>query len=337
MKADLQRRPSFASGENGRTFRDFVWLAARKLYVRFIRSDTQHKLDRLTALVEDLAARQKQDDKWRGIFRRQMDALVRHAYLSNCDLAAPYSLAAQRFRVRSQNEEDGITLALLKAAGVTTRRFVEIGSGGKGGNCAVLAFDLGWSGLMIDASGTAIIMLRNLLGANPQVTFVQSYVTSEKINNLLRKHGMTGEIDLMSIDIDSTDYWLLDALEACSPRVLIMEYNALFGPTRAVTVPNERPPANRPKGYSGASLAALEKLARRKGYRLVFCEEMGVNAFFVRNDLAPDIPGLTPEHAYRRWLDRKDPSASHLQDVDIYSIIEQQRLPLVEVARSQDS
>ena len=314
-----------------RTLRELVWLSARKVYERFIRSDTQYKLDRLTALVEDIAARQKQDDKWRGIFRRQMEALLRHAYLSDSDIPAPYGLAARRFRLRSQNEEDGITLTLLKCAGVTTRRFVEIGSGGKGGNSAVLAFDMGWSGLMVDASGTAVTMLRNLLGANPNVTFVQSFVTAAKFNNLLRKHGMTGEIDLMSIDIDSTDYWLLDALEVCSPRVLIMEYNALFGPTRAVTLPNAPPPPHRPKGYSGASLAALEKLARRKGYRLVFCEEMGVNAFFLRNDLAPAIPGLTPEQAYRRWLDRRDPSESHLQEIDIYALIEQGGLPLVDV------
>jgi hypothetical protein len=318
-------------GRDSGSFRDLVWLSAGKLYRRFIRSGTQHKLDRLTVLVEEMAARQKQDDKWRGIFRRQMEALLRHAYLADSDLPAPHNLATRRFRLRCQNEEDGITLALLKAAGIRTRRFVEIGCGGKGGNSAVLAFDMGWSGLMVDASSTAVLMLRNLLGANPQVTYVQSRVTSEKFNNLLRKHGMTGEIDFMSIDIDSTDYWLLEALEECSPRVLIMEYNALFGPDRAVTVPNEPPAADRPRGYSGASLGALEKLARKKGYRLVFCEEMGVNAFFVRNDLAPDIPGLTPQQAYRRWLDKRDPSESHLQEVDIYSIIDQRGLPLVEV------
>jgi hypothetical protein len=331
VKAAFQQRSSSGGSENERTFRYLVWLTARKLYRRFIWSDTERKLDRLTQLVEDMAARQKQDDKWRGIFRCQMEALLRHAFLSDSDLPASYSLAAKRFRLRSQNEEDGITIALLKAAGVATRRFVEIGSGGKGGNSAALAFDMGWSGLMVDASGTAVVMLRNLLGGNPNVKFVQSFVTSDKINNLLRKHGMTGEIDLLSIDIDSTDYWLLEALDACSPRVLIMEYNALFGPTRAVTLPNEPPPRDRPKGYSGASLAALEKLARRKGYRLVFCEQMGVNAFFVRNDLAVGIPGLTPEQAYRRWLDRRDPSESHLQDIDIYSILAQRGLPLVDV------
>ena len=40
--------------------------------------------------------------------------------------------------------------------------------------------------------------------------------------------------------------------------------------------------------YFGASLTALEKLAREKGYSLVACNYTGVNAFFVRNDLLGD-------------------------------------------------
>lgn len=320
-----------AARESRGSIRDLAWLSGRKLYRRFVYSDTQRQLDHLTRMVEDMAARQRQDEKWRGIFRRQVEALLRHAYLADSDLPAPRNLAARRFRLRSQNEEDGVTLALLKAVGITSRRFVEIGSGGKGGNSAVMAFDFGWSGLMVDANGGALKMLRNLLGPNPQVEFVQAVVTSGNINDLLSAHGMTGEIDLLSIDIDSCDYWLLSALDACSPRVLIMEYNALFGPTRAVTLPDGPPPANRPKGYFGASLAAIDKLARSKGYRLVFCEESGVNAFFVRTDLATDIPGLRPDQAYRCWLDKKDVAGPRPKRIDIYGLIEQQQLPLVEV------
>ena len=193
-------KPAAAAGRP-RTFIDLVWISARKFYERFIRSDTQHKLDRLTHVVEQIAARQKQDAKWRSIFRLQLEALVRDAYLSDSSLPADRSLALRRFRLR-----------------------------------------------------------------------------------------LTGEVDLMSIDIDSCDYWLLEALEACSPRVLIMEYNALFGPKRAVTLPNAPLPYQRPKGYFGASLAALEKMAAKKGYRLVLCEEKGVNAFFLRNNVAWSIP-----------------------------------------------
>jgi hypothetical protein len=96
-------------------------------------------------------------------------------------------------------------------------------------------------------------------------------------------------------------------------------------------LPDAPPPPNRPKGYFGASLAALEKLAARKGYRLVFCEEAGVNAFFVRNDLAPDIQGLTAAQAYRCWLDKRDPNEARPKDIDIYELIEQEQLPIVEV------
>src|SRR5690606_21050833 len=112
----------------------------------------------------------------------------------------------------SQHEEDGIILALLDAAGVSTRQFVEIGCGGTGGNSAVLAYDMGWSGLMIDASAKAVKVASQEFRWNKGVTVVRALVTPEMVNDLLAAHGMTGEVDLLSIDIDSVDYWVLDAI-----------------------------------------------------------------------------------------------------------------------------
>ena len=54
---------------------------------------------------------------------------------------------------------------------------------------------------------------------------------------MLEKFGFTGEIDLLSIDIDGMDYWVWEAVSACSPRVVAIEYNWLFGAERAVTHP----------------------------------------------------------------------------------------------------
>ena len=48
-----------------------------------------------------------------------------------------------------------------------------------------------------------------------------------------------------------------------------------------------------------ASLAAMTQLSARKGYRLVAVEPTGVNAFFLRNDVAPEIPACDPAHVYR--------------------------------------
>jgi len=303
----------------------------RTWHVRFSRSERQKQIDQLTRLVEKVLANQKQDEKWRMIFRRQLNALIRRDYISGSPLAGPHGLAAQRFRLRSQNEEDGLVLALLQATGVETRRFVEVGCGLSGGNSAVLAYELGWTGLMVDARRKAVDQLRFELRGNPGVTCVRAFVNPESLNDLLHSHGFSGEIDLLSIDVDSTDYWLLDALTVCSPRVIVVEYNALFGPDRAVTVPATPIPKGAPKGYSGASISAFEKLARRKGYRLVICEPAGVNAFFVRNDLATDIPGLTPVQAYRPLLDKWDVTDSRARDIDIYGLIVERGLALVEV------
>ena len=44
----------------------------------------------------------------------------------------------------------------------------------------------------------------------------------------------------------------------------------------------------------GASLGAFERLAKRRGYRLVGCIQLGFNAFFLRDDLDPT---LFPEYA----------------------------------------
>ena len=108
---------------------------------------------------------------------------------------------------------------------------------------------------------------------------------------------------MLSIDIDSTDYWIWEALTVINPRVVVIEYNASFGISLSVTVPyqlNFNRYEFHPSGYyHGASLHALNALALRKGYALVGCDTAGVNAFFVRQDLAEEnLTVLTPEAAF---------------------------------------
>ena len=58
------------------------------------------------------------------------------------------------------------------------------------------------------------------------------------------------------------------------------------------------------KSYYGASLKALEKLGKQKKYILVGVDKNGVNAFFVRNDLAKDI-NLKSKKTEEIFLDNK--------------------------------
>ena len=156
---------------------------------------------------------------------------------------------------------------------------------------------------------------------------VKQRVTREGVNGLLETYGFTGELDLLSIDIDGMDYWVWEAVTACSPRVVAIEYNWLFGAERALTIPyapsfDLSTIGNR--GYRGASLAALVHLGRQKGYRLVATER--VNAFFVRNDLGPDIREIDVARGYRAPL-----NITRGKSEVVYQKIAQTGLPLVDV------
>ena len=291
----------------------------------------EKQLDRLTKLVERIGSNQKQDAKWRMVFRRQINALVRRACLTDVELPHPSALSVHRFRLRSQHEEDGITLALLRAAGVRHRTFVEIGCGSTGGNSAILAYELGWSGLMVDANRKAVEGARQLFRFNSGVRVVKARLESKTIDTFLTREGVSGDVDFMSIDIDSFDYWLWNAITVCTPRLLVMEYNGLLGRDRAITVPDAPRPPVAPKGYGGASLAALEKLARAKGYGLVLCEDAGINAFFLRDDVATDVPRLTAAQAFRSQLASYDAVGDSTRNVDIYAAAAEAGLPLVDV------
>ena len=294
------------------------------------------RLDRLENTLDRQLRRQEHDLK---ILSRRLtrlehnvQALLRLAAGVGEDLDFPQRMLIHRFALRSQNEEDGLTLALLNEAGAATRTFAELGCGDNGGNSGFLATELGWRGLFVDAEESATAALR--AATSPErVTVVQQWLERDTVNDLLSAHGLTGEMDVLGIDIDGNDYWLWHALDAVSPRLVIVEYNSMFGPDRAVVVPYDpkfvRHSFEGMKGtYYGASLRALTRLGREKGYRLVAVEPRGVNAFFLRDDVAPHVPACDPRAEYR-LLDKYAPLL--VRGFDPWRAIEEQKLPLLDL------
>jgi hypothetical protein len=182
-------------------------------------------------------------------------------------------------RVYSQNGEDGILQAIFARVGTTNRFFVEFGVGdGRQCNTAYLARKKGWTGLMMDA------------GAQPHqapVEIQRELITAENIRSLLEKYRVPPSFDLLSIDIDGSDYWVWRGITQHHPRVVVIEYNASVPPTESRTIEYE--PTFKWSGtdYFGASVLALKKLGEAKGYTLVGCDSSGTNAFFVDDTLAP--------------------------------------------------
>ena len=248
-------------------------------------------------------------------------------------------LLDREFSVYSQGGEDGIIQFLIQHVPIANTYFVEFGvEDYREANTRFLAVNNGWRGLVIDGDAENVRRIRG----EPtfwrlNVDAVHAFITRENINSLLATHGAAGEIGLLSIDIDGNDYWVLEALDVIRPTILIVEYNHRFGPDRAVVVPYDAQfnrHAAHPSGvYFGASLAALSVLASRKGYDLVGCNRMGVNAFFVRSDLRPTIlPTVSAAVAYvagsfhEAWDEAK---GRYLTAAEERAVID--GLPLVEV------
>lgn len=217
------------------------------------------------------------------------------------------------FGVHSQNDEDGLLLYVFALAGARTRIVVEIAAGnGIECNSANLIVNHGFTGLLFESNPALVAAGREFYARHPatrffQPRFVEDWVTRDNVNDLVRGHMFAGvlasgpEIDLLSLDIDGNDYWVLEALTCVQPRVVIVEFNAVWGARRAATIPYD--PQFRaelgPVFYGGASLPAFVKLLAGRGYRLVGVEHLGFNAVFVRHDLAP---GLLPERSAEECL-----------------------------------
>jgi hypothetical protein len=214
------------------------------------------------------------------------------------------------FRCFSQTGEDGILLYLFSLVGTTNKKVVEICAGnGVECNAANLIINQGWSGLLVDGDerNSAVgkqfyAKCRDTLFRIP--TLATAWVTAENVNALVSDHGFSGDIDLLSLDLDGMDYWVWKALTCVRPRVVILEFNSRWGPERAVTLPYRadfRMDMNRHPWCHGASLSAFVRLGQERGYRLVGTNRLGCNAFLLRSDTGTDIfPEISGVEAFER-------------------------------------
>lgn len=191
----------------------------------------------------------------------------------------PYEL-----RVFSQNGEDGVLDEILRRIEVETRTFVEFGTeSGVEANCVYLADVAGWSGHFLEADHTDFRRLQAKYALNAKVITRQAFVTPDNVQELFAALEVPRDFGVLSIDVDGCDYWIWKSLTKYRPRVVIIEYNGAL-PDRPLVMPRDSPPWTG-SGHFGASLRAMRDLATDKGYRFVYSDLCGANAFFVRHDV----------------------------------------------------
>jgi hypothetical protein len=230
--------------------------------------------------------------------------------------AVPYRhIRDAGFRAYSQFEEDGIILYVLSMIEFKTRRLVEICCG-SGNECmaANLILNHGFDGYLFDASDSNIGLAESFFRSKKDCllylpTLKQAWITVENVNDLLRESGCAGEIDLLSLDLDGNEYWIWKAIDVVNPRLLVVETHNIIPANRSVTV-DYRPDfcyLDQPKSdFRSASLLAMARLCKRRGYRLIGANRHGFNAFFLRNDegtdFFPEVPvEETRDNHWSQW------------------------------------
>lgn len=224
----------------------------------------------------------------------------------------PKSLNRFEYQMYSQGDEDGIIAEIFKRIGTTDRFFIEFGiSELENNSLALLIQD--WKGVWIEADAKIVRNVKKRFSDlihEQRLRIEHANITCDNIEAIFQKLKVPGEFDLLSIDIDGNDYWVWKAIANYRPRVVVIEYNAMFRPDIKWVMKYN--PLHRHNGtsYYGASIKSLETLGFKKGYRLVGCNFGGVNAFFVREDLVKDkfLEPFTAKNHYeppRYFLGRK--------------------------------
>ena len=191
-------------------------------------------------------------------------------------------------KIFSQFGEDGIIDYLLYKLKLNSKiKFIEIGTGDyEEANTRFLCESRICSGLLIDKiKDLKFVQKRDFFWKN-DLYFCQKTITPSNISSVINSYGFKNDCNLLSIDIDGNDYWVLKNIELSHVDIVVAEYNPLFGSNLSLTVPqNENFDRNKfKKIFYGASLTAIIELMESKGFMFVGANSACNNAFFINKN-----------------------------------------------------
>lgn len=216
----------------------------------------------------------------------------------------------------SQHGEDGILAAIFERIGTANKWCFECGAAdGLFFSNTRRLIDAGWNAILIECDGGDFTKLRERYTDAPRVCLMQAFLVADKRDNLteitldgvLARFRAPEEIDLVVLDIDSQEYYIVNSLTAHRPRVLVVEYDPLAEP---MFIPELR-------GKGQAGLMAMRYVCEARGYEAI-CKTP-TNLICVRKDLAPmlmDAPVEMPAQVEPTAAKQQVFAAGRWQDID---------------------
>jgi len=193
----------------------------------------------------------------------------------------------------SQGKQDGVIDFICEHIEISNKFCIEFGYDSTSWddclpNTKHLVHERKWDNLLLDGNCH-----------NPDINLYRHFITSENICELFQQYDVPNEPGYISIDLDSTDIWVTDALlENYRPSFFSVEFNPNFPIEAAMAFPNDTNESWHMDRVMGSSLKALYLMAQNHGYALVYAGRYPTSrhhdAFFIREDLieSSHIPSL---------------------------------------------
>jgi hypothetical protein len=205
--------------------------------------------------------------------------------------------------IASQAGEDGVVEFALGKLPACDKWCVEFGAwdGKYCSNTYALIQQRDYTGVLIECDAERCARL-SATHAEKRIIALCRFVSfdgADTLDNILHGTPIPTDFDLLSVDIDGNDYHVWAALNSYRPKLVVIEYNPSIPNGIDFVQPRDNAVAQ------GSSLAALDKLAKSKQYRLIhatllnaiFVDEKYFPLFGIENsdpaDFRADLSGVT--------------------------------------------
>tara|TARA_B100000886_G_scaffold339871_1_gene306771 strand:- start:353 stop:1219 length:867 start_codon:yes stop_codon:yes gene_type:complete len=195
----------------------------------------------------------------------------------------------------SQSDEDGLTFEIIKRLKLEKfGYYAELGVGDGTENNSLFLASLGWKGFWVGGSDLAFDVPNN-----DKFFFQKEWISLKNIKKIFDvglKHFEIDSIDLISVDLDGNDFYIVESLlkEKIKPKIFILEYNGKFPPPLKFKIDYNEDHIWNEDDYFGSSLQTYFDLLSSYDYKLICCNShTGANCFFVQNryaELFPEVP-----------------------------------------------
>jgi hypothetical protein len=209
-------------------------------------------------------------------------------------------LRQAELKVFSQNGEDGILDFLIERIAIQKPTMLEIGSGNFFEcNSRFLNHLRNSSVYLVDANIDELTFKKNFRQriVNSSIFLSEIWVSKENIRNVVDDAvKLLGTINILSVDLDGNDYWIVEAMGTMNLDIIIVEYNPILSvvePVSTIYDPNfNRADKHYSFKYYGASLESFIEYFKINGFIFVGTTSQGTNAFFVNMKYSAIFSGL---------------------------------------------